>query len=109
MKWKDVELIDGEFYFVEVERWRDGKPDNWVFAYKDNNIFITNLYVCAKITDINSRVCSVYDFGFVCSGERIVSLRPATREDMDAFWDYLGRWGRKYNLNTKKLRHVECQ
>ena len=24
MKWNDVELVDGKFYFVEVERWEDG-------------------------------------------------------------------------------------
>lgn len=49
MKWNDVELVDGKFYFVEVRRWSNGEPNNWVFAYRDNNCFITQHYVCAKI------------------------------------------------------------
>ena len=32
MKWNDVEMIDGEFYFVDVKRWRDNEPNEWVFA-----------------------------------------------------------------------------
>ena len=106
MKWNDVELVDGKFYFVEVKRWRDGEPNNWVFAYKDNNDFITEAYVLAKITDADGSVCGVYDDGHVCSSTSIISLRPATQEDMDYFWDYLDRWGYKYSVNTKKLRHV---
>lgn len=107
MKWDEVELVDGKFYFVEVERWRDGLPNNWVFAYKDNNDWITEHYVSAKITDTSVR--SVYGSGHVCCRDKIIYLRPATREDMDAFWSYLDYWGYKYSLNTKKLRDVECQ
>lgn len=106
MKWNDIELVDGKFYFVEVRRWSDGLPNNWVFAYKDNNDFITNHYVSAKITDTDNGVCSVYNEGHVCCMDKIISLRPATREDMNAFWSYLDRWGYKYSLNTKKLRYV---
>lgn len=106
MKWKDVELVDGRFYFVEVERWADGLPNNWVFAYKDNMEFETYHYVCAKISSAHSGVCSVYNFGYVCNSSQIVSLRPATREDMDAFWSYLDIWNYKYSLNTKTLRYV---
>lgn len=109
MKWKDIELIDGKFYFVEVERWGDGFPNNWVFAYKDNNDFITQHYVSAKISDTNCSACSVYDSGPVCCRTSIISLRPATSEDMDAFWSYLDRWDYKYCLNTKKLRDVRCE
>lgn len=61
MKWNDIELVDGKFYFVEVERWGDGLPNNWVFAYKDNMEFETQHYVCAKIAGCNSDVCSVYE------------------------------------------------
>lgn len=109
MKWNDVELVDGKFYFVEVKRWRDGKPNNWVFAYKDNNDFITNNHVCAKITNRDNSISCIYDDGHVCSIDKLVSLRPATREDMDYFWDYLSRLGYKYSLNTKKLRYVGCE
>lgn len=107
MNWNDVELVDGKFYFVEVERWYDGLPNDWVFAYKDNNDCITNHYVSAKISDAYCSVCSVYDGGCVCCRDKIISLRPATLDDMDAFWSYLDRCGYKYSLNTKKLRHVE--
>lgn len=106
MKWNDVELVDGKFYFVKVERWADGEPNNWVFAYKDNNDFITEHYVSAKISDTSCSVCSVYEYGHVCSRNNIIYLRPATREDMDAFWSYLDNWDYKYSLNTKKLRYV---
>lgn len=109
MKWNDVELVDGKFYFVEVKRWGDGLPNNWVFAYKDNNFFITNHRVCAKITETDNRVCGVYGDGHICQSDKIVSLRPASREDMDAFWSYLDEWGYKYCLNTKKLRYVGCE
>lgn len=106
MKWNDVELVDGKFYFVEVERWEDGLPNIWVFAYKDNNDFITNHYVSAKITDIDSGVCSIYGYCHVCCRDKIISIRPATPNDMDYFWDYLDRWGYKYSVNTKTLRYV---
>lgn len=107
MKWNDVELVDGEFYFIEVERWGDGLPNNWVFAYKDNVFFETEHYVCAKIDGSASNVCSVYgDCNHICCSTKIVSLRPVTLDDMDAFWSYLDYWGYKYSLNTKKLRHV---
>lgn len=108
MKWNDVELIDGKFYVVEAKRWRNDQTNNWIFAYKDNNDFETNIYVCARITDTDSSVCSIYDDGYLCRSDRIVSLRPATREDMDYFWHCLSRVGYKYSLNTKKLRHVRC-
>lgn len=106
MKWNDVELVDGKFYFVEVGRWRNCEPNHWVFAYKDNNDYITKHYVSAKIDGTYSMVCSVYGDGHVCSRDSIISLRPATRDDMSCFWDYLDRWGWKYSLNTKTLRHV---
>lgn len=109
MKWNDVELIDGEFYFVEVKRWGDGLPNNWVFAYKDNMEFETNHYVCVKIEGAANHVRYIYgDCNHVCCSDSIISLRPATREDMDAFWYYLDRWGCRYNVNTKKLRYVGC-
>jgi len=108
MKWNDVELVDGKFYFVEVKRWPSGEPNNWVFAYKDNSEFETKHFVCARIAGNDSSVCSVYDSGYVCSRNEIISLSPATREDMDAFWSYLDRWDYKYCLNTKKLRYVGC-
>ena len=85
MKWNDVELVDGKFYFVEVKRWSNDKPNDWVFAYKDNNDFITKHYVCAKITNTDSSVRGIWGFGFVCNNEKIASLRPATRDDMDYF------------------------
>ena len=106
MKWNDVELIDGKFYVVEVERWMNGRRNDWVFAYKDNENFFTELYVCVKMFEMGNGVCSIYDYSHVCVNERIVSIRPATPNDMDYFWDYLDRWGYKYSVNTKKLRHV---
>lgn len=107
MKWNDVEMIDGKFYVVEVKRWRDGEPNNWVFAYKDNMDFETKHYVCVKIIETDNSVSAVYgDGNHVCSSTSIISLRPATQEDMDYFWDYLDRWGYKYSVNTKKLRNV---
>lgn len=109
MKWNDVELVDGKFYFVEVKRWSDDEPNNWVFAYKDDNGFITNHYVCAKITETDDSICCVFGDGHICFSTKIISLRPTTREDMDAFWSYLDRWDYKYSINTKKLRHVGCE
>lgn len=98
-------MVDGKFYFVEVKRWSNDEPNDWVFSYKDNGL-ITSHHVCAKITETDKRVCGVYGVGYLCQSDNIVSLRPASREDMDAFWSYLDRWGYKYCLNTKKLRHV---
>lgn len=106
MKWNDVELVDGKFYFVEVKRWPDGEPNNWVFAYKDNNDYITKHHVCARVEGSDRSVVSISDYGHVCSSDEIISLRPVTREDMESFWSYLDRWGYKYCLNTKKLRYV---
>ena len=107
MKWNEVELIDGKFYFIEVKPWADGRPNHWVFAYRDNMEFETEHYVCAKIVGCDSSVCSVYGgCNHVCCSTKIISLRPATCEDMDDFWSYLDSWGYKYNINTKKLRHV---
>lgn len=110
MKWNDVELVDGKFYFVEVKRWSDGLPNNWVFAYKDNIEFETKHYVCAKIDGCDSDVCPIAGNGnHVCCSTKIISLRPATRDDMDAFWSCLDNWGYKYCLNTKNLRYVGCE
>lgn len=106
MKWNDVELIDGEFYFVDIKRWNDNKPNEWVFEYKENLDALTRHNVAVKIRDDDDSVCSVYDFGYVCDDSSIIDLRPATQEDMRRFWDYLDRWNYRYNLNTKKLRHV---
>lgn len=107
MKWNDVEMIDGEFYFVDVARWRDNEPNEWVFSYKDNLGYVTEHYCAARINQVNTNLCSIYDNGHVCSESAILDLRPATQEDMNRFWDYLDRWNHRYNLNTKKLRHVE--
>lgn len=106
MKWNDVELIDGEFYFVDIKRWSDNKPNEWVFAYKGNSENLTRHHVAAKVSDNDSSVCSVYDFGFVCDDSSVIHLRHATQEDMRRFWDYLDRLNYRYNLNTKKLRYV---
>lgn len=106
MKWNDVELVDGKFYVVEVERWSDGRRNEWLFAYKENENVLTKLYVCAKMFCAMGGVRSIYDYGHICTRKRIVSIRPATPNDMDYFWDYLDRWGYKYSVNTKKLRHV---
>jgi len=85
MKWNDVELVDGKFYAVETKRCDNDETRNWVFAYKDNNDFATKVYVCARITDPDSSFGSVYSNGHICSNDMIVSLRPATRDDMDYF------------------------
>ena len=104
MKWNDVEKIDGEFYFVDVKRWRDNEPNEWVFVYKENQDFVTEHYCAAKISGVNC--CSIYDRGHVCDESAILNLRPATQEDMNRFWDYLDRWDYSYSLNTKKLRYI---
>lgn len=104
MKWNDVEMIDGEFYFVDVARWRANEPNEWVFAYKENQDFVTKHYCTARVG--RNDMCSIYYEGHVCSESAIIDLRPATQEDMNRFWDYLDRWNYRYNLNTKKLRHV---
>lgn len=104
MKWNDLEMIDGEFYFVDVKRWSDNEPNEWVFVYKDNQYYVTEHYCSIKIS--GERHCSIYESGHVCSDSSITNLRPATQEDMNRFWDYLDRWNYRYCLNTKKLRHV---
>lgn len=106
MKWNDIEMIDGEFYFVDVERWRDNEPNEWLFVYKENQDYTTEHYCAAKINQVDNSLCSIYDNGHVCRESSIIDLRPATQEDMRRFWDYLGRWDYNYSLNTKKLRHV---
>lgn len=105
MKWNDVEMIDGEFYFVNVKRWRDNEPNEWVFVYRENMDYVTEHYCAAKVS--RDGYCSIYDRGHVCDESSILNLRPATQEDMNRFWDYLDRWNYRYCLNTKKLRHVE--
>lgn len=106
MKWNDVEMIDGEFYVVDVTRWRDNEPNEWVFAYKESQDYVTGHYVAAKISCIGTGYPSIYDVGHVCRELNILNLRPATPEDMRLFWDYLNRWGYRYCLNTKNLRYV---
>lgn len=106
MEWNDVELIDGEFYFVDVFRWRANEPNEWVFVYKENQDYLTEHYCAARITPIDSGMCSIYDSGHVCSESAILSLRPATQEEINHFFDYLDRWNYRYCLNTKKLRDV---
>lgn len=106
MKWNDVEMIDGEFYFVDVKRWRDNEPNEWVFAYKENQDYVTYHYCTAKISQYDNSLCSIYDGGHVCDKSAILDLRHATQEDINRFLDYLDRWNYRYCLNTKKLRHV---
>lgn len=105
MKWNDVEMIDGEFYFVDVARWNDNEPNEWVFVYKENSDYVTEQYCAARINQVANR-CSIYDSGHVCDESAIIYLRPATQEDMRRFWDYLDRWNCRYSLNTLKLRYV---
>lgn len=106
MKWNDVEMIDGEFYFVDVVRWRDNEPNEWVFAYKENQNYVTEHYCSARIDQVHDSLCSIYDTGHVCGETAILNLRPATQEDIARFFDYLDRWNYCYSLNTKSLRHV---
>lgn len=107
MKWNDVEMIDGKFYFVDVKRWRNNEPNEWVFMFKNNNEnCITMHYCAARVSEVLSDVCSIYDFGFVCDDSKILGVRPVTQEDMGRFYKYLQRWNYRFNLNTKKLRHV---
>ena len=105
MRWNELELIDGEFYFIDIKRCGGNNPSEWVFAYKENTEKLTRHHVSVKISD-DSRLFSIYDFGFVCDDSSIIDLRPATQEDMRRFWDYLDRLNYRYNLNTKKLRYV---
>lgn len=77
-----------------------------MFAYKENNDYVTNHYCTAKISSTHEGLISIYDFGHVCQGYSIVDLRVANEDDMRRFWDYLYSRGYRYNLNTKKLRHV---
>ena len=72
--------------------------------YKENQDYVTEQYCAAKVS--RDGYCSIYDRGHVCDASQIINLRPATQEDMNRFWDYLDRWNYRYNLNTKKLRHV---
>lgn len=104
MKWNDVELIDGEFYFVDVKRWRDNEPNEWIFVYKENQYYVTEHYCSIKSS--GEHYCSIYESGHVCNDSAIVNLRPATQAEINNFFDYLGRWHYRYNLNTKKLRYV---
>lgn len=103
MKWNDVELIDGKFYVVDIRE----RGSSWVFAFKnDNSERFTLCHVCAKFVGGETSINSIYNGGMICRNNEIENIRPATREDMHYFWDYLSRWGYKYSLNTKKLRHV---
>ena len=106
MKWNDVEMIDGEFYVVDVKRWLDNEPNEWVFAYKENQDYVTKHYCAARINQVHTNLCSIYDNGHVCSESSILDLRPATQDEINRFFDYLDRWNYRYCLNTKKLRHV---
>lgn len=106
MKWNGVEMVDGEFYFVDVARWRDNEPNEWIFAYKENQDYVTEHYCAARINQADNSICFIYDRGHVCGESAILYLRPATQEEINRFWDYLDIWGYSYCLNTKKLRHV---
>ena len=108
MKWNDVEMIDGEFYFVDVVRWRDDEPNEWVFVYKENEDYVTEHHCTAKISQVqvDASICSIYDSGHVCEESAILKLRPATQEEINRFFDYLDSWNYRYCLNTKKLRYV---
>lgn len=106
MKWNNVEMVDGELYFIDIKRWSANEPNEWVFAYKENTEYFTRHHVAARISDINKRVYSVYDYGFVCDNDSIIHLRKATQEDITRFDDYLDKWNYRYSLNTKRLRHV---
>lgn len=106
MKFNFVEMVDGEFYFVDVRRWVDNEPNEWVFAYKENSNLLTEHYCSARINQVDNSICSIYNNGHVCSESSILDLRPATQEEINRFFDYLDRWNYRYCLNTKKLRHV---
>ena len=106
MKWNDVEMIDGEFYFVDVKRWLDNEPNEWIFVYKENQYCVTDHYCTAKISQYDNSLCSIYGYGHVCNESAIINLRPAPQEEVNRFFDYLNRWNYRYNLNTKKLRNV---
>ena len=104
MRWNDVEMIDGEFYFVDVARWRDNEPNEWIFVYKENRDYVTEHCCSAKIS--GERHCSIYESGHICCDSSIINLRPATQDEINRFFDYLDRWSYRYSLNTKKLRYV---
>lgn len=103
MKWNDVELVDGKFYFVEVKRWRNGEPNDWVFAYKDNNDFITNSYVSAKITNEDSSMICVYDDGFTYRHNRIVCTDDRIRHIRFPNKNHFAIWNRTFPDNLKCL------
>lgn len=107
MKWNDVELVDGKFYVVDTRGSMRFNSNSWVFAFKnDNTERFTFCHVCAKFLSSETSSMAIYNGGLICSNNEIKNIRPATREDMDYFWNYLSRWGFKYSLNTKKLRYV---
>lgn len=106
MKWNDLEMIDGEFYFVDVVRWHANEPNEWIFVYNENQDYVTEHCCAVKISQVDNSLCSIYDIGHVCDESHIRNLRPATQEEINRFWDYLDRWGYRYCLNTKKLRYV---
>lgn len=109
MKWKDVEMIDGEFYVVDVRGKLRFDASSWVYSFKDDGSDrFTFCHVCAKIhtCDTRSHTNSIFGGGLICHNDEIENIRPATQEDMDYFWDYLDIWKYKYSLNTKKLRYV---
>ena len=110
MKWNDVELVDGKFYVVNVRDRMGFNSSCWVFAFKnDNSERFALCHVCAKLVSSETSINSIYSGGLICHNNEIKNIKPATREDMDYFWNYLSRWDYKYSLNTKKLRYVGCE
>ena len=111
MKWNDVEMIDGKFYVVDTIDNMGFNMSSWVFSFKnDNSGRFALCHVCVKrYASIESFHWSVYDGGIICHNNEIKNIRPATRDDMDYFWNYLDSWDYSYCLNTKKLRHVEIR
>lgn len=108
MRWNDVEMIDGKFYVVDtIDSMRFNKS-SWVFSFKnDSSERLTSCYVCVKNhVSSETSLCSVYGGGLICHNNEIKNIRPATRDDMDYFWNYLDRCEYRYCLNTKKLRYV---
>lgn len=102
MKWNGVELIDGEFYFVELKRWSDCLPNEWVFVYKENVDDLTKHYCAVKVSQENC-LHPVFGHGRLCEDFLILDLRIANQDDMSRFWERLDKFGFYYNSNTKYL------
>ena len=64
MKWNDVEMIDGEFYFVDVKRWRDNEPNEWVFVYRENMDYVTEYTTIVMEMGLKRDMSFVEDNGF---------------------------------------------